>query len=70
MGERQHVAILGGGIRGASIAGMLTATGNFDISVIERQAVAAGTTSTNHGRFHSGTWNYTENEAPFKTGQK
>lgn len=59
--QKLHIAILGGGIRGTSLAALLSATGCFGVSIIERSHIGAGASSTNHGRFHLGTWNYRNN---------
>lgn len=59
--QKLHIAILGGGIRGTSLAALLSATGHFGVSIIEKSHIGAGTSSTNHGRLHLGTWNYRNN---------
>jgi glycine/D-amino acid oxidase-like deaminating enzyme len=52
------VAVLGAGIRGAALTAFLAATKQFKILVVESGTPGCGISSTNHGRFHSGTWNY------------
>lgn len=56
MPNSEHsVTILGGGIRGAAVAALLAQTQLCQVRLLERGRVAAGATSTNHGRLHSGT---------------
>ena len=57
-----RVIVLGAGIKGSAIAGLLSSMDGISVCLVERDAVAAGATSTNHGRVHSGTWNYFENK--------
>ena len=46
--------VLGGGIKGAALSALASAHGHR-VTLIERDDIAAGTTSTNHGRLHLGT---------------
>jgi glycine/D-amino acid oxidase-like deaminating enzyme len=55
---RLRVAILGCGIKGAAAAAYLSASRQADIVAFERSVPGSGISSTNHGRFHSGTWNF------------
>ena len=56
MGKTEFsVAILGGGIRGAAIAALLAQARHCQVRLFEKERIAAGATSTNHGRLHSGT---------------
>ena len=57
---RRHEAqprllILGGGIKGTAIAALASLLDEFDVTLVERKQIGAGTTSTNHGRLHLGT---------------
>lgn len=62
--KRPRIIVIGGGIRGASLAAFLTATDLFEIVLIEKDSVGSGGSScTNHGRFHLGTWNYHTNSS-------
>lgn len=49
------ITILGGGIRGTAIAALLAQTGQCHVRLVERERIASGATSTNHGRLHIGT---------------
>jgi hypothetical protein len=51
---RQCVAVLGGGIRGTAIAALLAQSQTCEVILLERDRIGSGTTSTNHGRLHSG----------------
>jgi hypothetical protein len=52
---KNKLLILGGGIKGAALAAVASISGEFDVTLVERQAIASGATSTNHGRLHLGT---------------
>ena len=51
---KQCIAILGGGIRGTAIAALLAQSHYCKVILLESNNIAAGTTSTNQGRLHSG----------------
>lgn len=53
-----HVAVLGAGIRGAAAAAFLAASRIAKVTIVECATPGGGASSRNHGRFHSGTWNY------------
>ncbi|MDJ0592830.1 MAG: FAD-dependent oxidoreductase [Pleurocapsa sp. MO_226.B13] len=63
MSDVVRVVVLGGGIRGATISALLAATGLAQVILIEPREIGSGASSTNHGRFHVGTWNYHENDS-------
>ena len=48
------MCVLGGGVRGCSIAALLAESGYFDVKLLEKHSIGSGTTSVNHGRLHSG----------------
>ena len=51
-----RVAIIGGGIKGCSLAALLTRDDRFNVKLFEaRDKLAGGITSANHGRLHSGS---------------
>ena len=60
-GEVPVIALLGLGIKGATIAAMLAASDVVKVIGIEPFEAGSGISSTNHGRFHSGTWNFDRN---------
>ncbi|HLZ59340.1 MAG TPA: FAD-dependent oxidoreductase [Ktedonosporobacter sp.] len=49
-----RVAVLGGGIRGTAIAALLAQSNTCKVMLFERNRIASGTSSTNHGRIHCG----------------
>lgn len=62
MSDLLRVVVLGGGIRGAAITAFLSASELAYVSLIEPRDIGSGASSSNHGRFHVGTWNYYEND--------
>lgn len=52
---KPRVWVLGGGIRGCSIAAILAESGHFAVTLLEAAAIGCGATSANHGRLHCGT---------------
>lgn len=48
------LTVLGAGIKGSAIAALASIAG-FRVRIIDANGIAAGTTSTNHGRLHAGT---------------
>jgi glycine/D-amino acid oxidase-like deaminating enzyme len=63
-GRRPHAVVLGGGIRGTAIAALLAQSAEFEVTLLERHRIASGTTSTNHGRLHSGAGLWRANMIP------
>ena len=53
-----HVVVLGAGIRGSLFAALVSGLPGLRVTVLEHDRPGAGTTSTNHGRLHCGTWNF------------
>jgi len=51
--HKRHVIVIGAGSTGCAIAHDLALRG-MDVTLLERGAVASGTTGRNHGQFHSG----------------
>lgn len=51
--DKRHVIVIGAGSTGCAIAHDLALRG-LDVTLLERGAVASGTTGRNHGQFHSG----------------
>ncbi len=49
------MAVIGGGIKGAAVAALLSVHPNLHVTVLEADRLGSGTTSTNHGRLHAGT---------------
>lgn len=52
--HKPRIAILGGGIRGTAIAALLAHSQLYEVVLVERESIGAGTSSTNHGRIHCG----------------
>jgi glycerol-3-phosphate dehydrogenase len=52
---RPCIAILGGGIHGTAIAALFAQSSCCEVTLFERDRIASGITSTNHGRLHVGT---------------
>jgi len=65
---KQCVSVLGGGIRGTAIAALLAQSQCCKVILLERDRIASGTTSTNHGRLHSGAGLFRFGKAPWETG--
>jgi len=63
---KPRVCILGGGVRGCSIAALLAESGRFAVTLLESQSIGSGMTSLNHGRLHSGSslWHGQTGETP------
>jgi glycine/D-amino acid oxidase-like deaminating enzyme len=54
----QRIVVIGGGVKGASLAALLSACGEHDVLLVDRSNIGAGATCTNHGRLHLGTANW------------
>ncbi len=57
------LVIIGGGIKGAATAAIASLSADFNVTLLERDRIGSGATSTNHGRLHLGTAGW-EHEAP------
>lgn len=62
--DKPRVSVLGGGVRGCSIAALLAESGQFAVTLFEKQLIGSGITSLNHGRLHCGAtlWHANANE--------
>jgi len=63
LGLKKHLVVLGGGIKGAAIAALSSILGDYDVSLVEKDCIGSGTTSTNHGRLHLGTAGWRKDSA-------
>jgi glycine/D-amino acid oxidase-like deaminating enzyme len=52
------VIVIGGGIRGAALAAILTVSALFRVRLVEKSRLGGGASGSNHGRLHSGVWNW------------
>jgi glycine/D-amino acid oxidase-like deaminating enzyme len=52
--DKPRVSVLGGGVRGCSIAALLAESGQFSVTLFEKHLIGSGITSLNHGRLHCG----------------
>lgn len=52
---KKELVILGGGIKGTAVAAIASLFDDFNVTLIERERIGSGATSTNHGRLHLGT---------------
>src|SRR5688572_8475834 len=61
MKEKIDLTILGGGLKGATLAGVLAQFLEFRVRLVEMHRLGGGASSTNHGRAHRGYWNFPKN---------
>src|SRR3954451_15410895 len=58
MASAKRIAVIGGGVKGSSVAALLSACGEHEVLLIDRGNIGSGATCTNHGRLHLGTANW------------
>ena len=58
MATAKRIIVIGGGIKGSSLAALLSACEEYEVLLIDRGNIGSGTTCTNHGRLHLGTANW------------
>jgi glycine/D-amino acid oxidase-like deaminating enzyme len=58
MASARRIVVIGGGVKGSSLAALLTACGEHDVLLVDRGNIGSGATCTNHGRLHLGTANW------------
>lgn len=58
MQTAQRIVVIGGGVKGSSLAALLSACGEHDVLLVDRSNIGSGATCTNHGRLHLGTANW------------
>src|SRR5262249_27002539 len=55
MKNAKRVIVIGGGIKGSSLAALLSACGGHEVLLVDRGNIGSGATCTNHRRLHLGT---------------
>jgi glycine/D-amino acid oxidase-like deaminating enzyme len=58
MKNAKRTIIIGAGVKGSSLAALLSACGDHEVTLIDRSNIGSGATCTNHGRLHLGTANW------------
>jgi glycine/D-amino acid oxidase-like deaminating enzyme len=58
METAKRIVVIGGGVKGTSLAALLSACGEHDVLLVDRSNIGSGATCTNHGRLHLGTANW------------